>query len=333
MRIVALEEHYTLPAIQARVPRDAVIKRGYPPPEAPSVRPQIDAALADFGPDRFRLMDESGISFQVLAPSGPGADIMPAAEAPGFARDMNDGLNEQIKKKPDRLAGFAHLPLGVPGEAAKELERCVTKLGFLGSMVNGTTDGKFLDDPMFDPLLAAHVQLDVPLYIHPGIPPAPVSDLYYGNLPGPIPVGLARAGFGWHTEVAIHVMRLALSGALDRHPKLKVVIGHQGEGLPAFMDRLDETFGSAVPKFIQRKPSEAILEQVHVTTSGFYNLLSFQMLLQTWGVDKIMFSVDYPFSPNAPAKKFLDAIQVSPADRAKIAHGNADKLLKLKPKA
>jgi len=243
---------------------------------------------------------------------------------------LNDALAAQIALHPDRYAGFAHLPLTNPEAAADELERCVTRLGFHGCMVNGSTDGKFLDDPMFEPLLARAQALDAPIYVHPGIPPQAVRDAYYGGLKGPLPTIFARAGYGWHAETAVHVIRLALSGVLDKYPKLQIIIGHQGEGLPAMLDRFEETFSGAVPKFLQRHPAQTILEQVHVTTSGFYNLPSFLMLMQIFGADRIMFSVDYPFSSNTVARAFLDSLPLSPADRKKIAHGNADKLLKLK---
>jgi predicted TIM-barrel fold metal-dependent hydrolase len=330
MRIVALEEHFTFPQLQGRIDPALVIRRGFPAPDALSLRPEIDARLQDFGEGRIRSLDEAGISLQVLAPSGPGADLLPPGEGPAFARALNDALAAQIALHPDRYAGFAHLPLTNPEAAADELERCVTKLGFHGCMVNGSTDGKFLDDPMFEPVLARAQALDAPIYVHPGIPPQAVRDAYYGGLKGPLPTIFARAGYGWHAETAVHVIRLALSGVLDKYPKLQIIIGHQGEGLPAMLDRFEETFSGAVPKFLQRHPAQTILEQVHVTTSGFYNLPSFLMLMQIFGADRIMFSVDYPFSSNTVARAFLDSLPLSPADRAKIAHGNADKLLKLK---
>ena len=330
MRIVALEEHFTFPELQNRIDPALVIKRGYPAPDAPSARPEIDDRLKDFGEARLKSLDDAGVSLQVMGPSGPGADLLPPGEGPAFARELNDALAAQIALHPDRYAGFAHLPLTAPQAAADELERCVTKLGFHGCMVNGSTDGKFLDDPMFEPVLARAEALNVPIYVHPGIPPQAVREAYYGGLKGPLPTIFARAGYGWHAETAVHIIRLALSGALDKHPRLQIIIGHQGEGLPAMLDRFEETFSGAVPKFLQRHPAQTILDQVHVTTSGFYNLPSFLMLMQIFGADRIMFSVDYPFSSNAVARAFLDSLPLSPADRVKIAHGNADKLLKLK---
>jgi len=330
MRIVALEEHFTFPELQSRIDPALVVKRGYPAPDAPSMRPEIDERLKDFGAARLKSLDESGISLQVMGPSGPGADLLPPNEGPAFARELNDALAAQIALHPTRYAGFAHLPLTNPDAAADELERCVTKLGFHGCMVNGSTDGKFLDDPVFEPVLARAEALDVPIYVHPGIPPQAVREAYYGGLKGPLPTIFARAGYGWHAETAVHIIRLALSGALDKHPKLQLIIGHQGEGLPAMLERFEETFAGAVPKFLQRHPAQTILDQVHITTSGFYSHPSFLMLLQTFGADRIMFSVDYPFSSNEVARAFLDSLPLSPADRAKVAHGNADRLLKLK---
>jgi predicted TIM-barrel fold metal-dependent hydrolase len=275
-------------------------------------------------------MDASGISMQVLSSSGPGSELLPPAEAVVWAREINDRLAAEIAKQPKRYAGFAHLPLCAPEKAAEELERCITTLGFCGTMVNGTTGGKFLDDPAFEPVLARCEALDVPLYIHPGIPPAAVREAYFSNLPGPMPTIMSRAGYGWHSEVAIHVLRLALSGALDRHPRLQIVIGHQGEGLPAMLTRFEEQYGGLVPKFLQRSPVQAMHDQLHITVAGFYSVPAFNMLLQTFGIDRLMFSVDYPYSRNDWAREFLDKIELSPADRAKFAHGNADRLLKLK---
>lgn len=332
MRIVALEEHFNFPDLSRRVPAEVVVRRGYPHPDTPSARPEVDAKLVDFDAARLASLDESGISLQVLSTSGPGADLLPPTEGPSLAREINDRLAERIAAHPSRLAGFAHLPMTAPEAAAAELERAVNKLGFVGTMVNGTTDGKFLDDPSFEPLLAQAEALDVPLYIHPGIPPAAVREAYYSGLAAPLNIAFARAGFGWHTETAIHVIRLALSGALDRHPKLQVVIGHLGEGLPAYLGRFEEIFASATPKFLQRSVPEILLDQVHVTTSGFYHHPTFNSLLQTFGADRILFSVDYPFSSNAAARKFLDEIEVSPADRRKIAHGNAHRLFRNLPR-
>ncbi len=333
MRLIALEEHYAVESLMKRIPADVVIKRGFPDPAKPSMRPEIEANLIEMGERRLGYMNDSGISMQVLSSSGPGSELLTAAESVSWARETNDFLADHIAKTPDRFAGFAHLPLADPEKAADELDRCVNKLGFRGMMVNGTIDDVFLDDPRFEPVLERCEALGVPLYVHPGIPPASIRETYYSNLQGPMPFILSRAGYGWHAEVAVHILRLCLSGALDKHPKLQVVVGHQGEGLPAMMTRFDEQMTSLTPKFLQRTVTQMMHDQLHITTAGFYSVPAFNMLLQVFGIDKLMFSVDYPYSRNDWAREFFDKIDLSPADREKFAHGNAERLLNIKPAA
>lgn len=329
MRVVALEEHYTVPALVRRIGAGLIARRGFPPPDAPWSPARQSDALAELGKPRLQAMDEGGIAVQVLSLAGPGADLLPPETGPAWAREANDTLARAVAAHPGRYAGFAHLPLTAPEAAADELERAVTRLGFCGALVNGTTDGRFLDDPRFEPLLARAEALDVPIYVHPGIPPQPVREAYYDGLPDDLSFLFSIAGWGWHAETAVHVLRLVLSGALDRHPKLQLIIGHMGEGLPAMLARCDQVFGAATPRHLRRSVGQTIVEQVHVTTSGLFTVPPFLALLQTFGADRILFSVDYPFAPNDKARAFLDRLPVSPADRARIAHGNADRLLKL----
>jgi uncharacterized protein len=330
MRTVTLEEHFTVPDLVRQIDPAAVIRRGFPPPGTPWGPQRQVERLADLGPPRLQDMDAAGITTQVLSVSGPGADIAPASQAPALARAFNDALARIVAAHPDRYAGFAHLPMTAPEAAADELERAIKELGFCGVLINGLTEDRFLDDPRFAPILARTEALGVPLYLHPGIPPEPVRKAYYDGLPDPLSFMLSIAGWGWHAEVAVHVLRLVLSGTLDRYPRLQLIIGHMGEGLPAMLDRCDQVFGRAPAGVLKRSPSQAIRDQVHVTTSGFFSLAPFQALLHTFGADRIMFSVDYPFSENATGRAFLDSLPVSPADREKIAHGNADRLLKLR---
>jgi len=327
MRIVALEEHFTVPDLVRQIDPAHIIRRGFPPPSTPWG--PVDK-LSDTGPARLQDMDAAGITMQVLSVSGPGADLLPPNEAPALARTFNDALAGIVAAHPDRYAGFAHLPMTAPDAAADELERTMTQLGFRGALINGVTDDRFLDDPRFAPILARAEALDAPLYLHPGIPPEPVRKAYYDGLPDPLSFMLSIAGWGWHAEIAVHVLRMVLSGTLDRYPRLQLIIGHMGEGLPAMLARCDQVLGAATPRFLRRSVSQTILDQVHVTTSGFFTLPPFEVLLHTFGADRIMFSVDYPFSANATGRAFLDSLPVSPADREKIAHGNADRLLKLK---
>ena len=331
MRIVALEEHFIMPALSARIDPQAVLARGFPGPGVVWSQTIKRAGLIDLGPDRIADMDASGITVQVLSLAGPGPDLVEGAAGIALARDYNDALAAHVAQRPTRYRGFAQLPLRTPEAAADELERCDRDLGFHGALINGATDGLFLDDPRFAPILARAEALDVPLYLHPGIPSAPVRAEYYDGLPGQFGHTLALAAWGWHMETAIHTLRLVLSGALDRHPRLQIIIGHMGEAIPFMLARIDQTLGGEAKQRLSRGVGQTILDQVWITTSGFFDAVPFQAALATFGAGRIMFSVDHPFASNAKARAFLDALPVSDEDRARIAHGNADRLLKLVP--
>jgi predicted TIM-barrel fold metal-dependent hydrolase len=271
--------------------------------------------------------DESGITVQVLSATMPGADLLDGEEGIRFAKATNDRLAEAVRQHPHRFAGFAHLPMRTPDAAADELERAVSQLGFRGAMINGSTEGRFLDDSRYAPVLARAVKLDVPVYIHPNLAPQPVFDSYFAGLPGNTGFLLGSGVFGWHAETAIHIFRLALAGTFERHPGLTVIVGHMGEMLPFMLDRADRVLLGHGGQ--ERPISEIILERVYITTSGFFTISPFLSALTSFGADHILFSVDYPFSSNVPGKRWLDNIPVSPADKRKIMHGNADRLLKL----
>ena len=329
MRIVALEEHFTVPDLVARIDPALIERRGFPPPGVVWSQVTKRGELADLGPARIADLDAAGITVQVLSVSGPGADLVEGAAGIALARDYNDALARGVAAHPGRLAGFAHLPMLAPAAAADELERAVRDLGFHGALVNGLTGGRCLDHPDFDPILARAAALDVPVYIHPGISEAPVRRAYYDGLPGQMSYVMATSAWGWHIETAVQVLRLVLSGALDRHPGLKLIIGHMGEALPFMLARCEQTLAAEAAKVLTRTVTQTILDQVWITTSGFFTLPPFLAALQTFGADRILFSIDYPFAANATGRTFLDALPVSPADRAKIAHGNADRLLRL----
>jgi predicted TIM-barrel fold metal-dependent hydrolase len=329
MRIVALEEHFTVPGIVSGIDPAAIKHRGFPGPDFPWAQTIKRNELSDLGAARLADMDASGITVQVLSVAGPGADLVPGEAGVAMARAYNDALAEATARHSHRYRGFAHLPMLSPEAAAVELERTVKELGFHGVLVNGATDGRFLDDPRFDPILERAAALDLPIYIHPGIPVEAVRNAYYDGLPGNFSFTMALSAWGWHAETAIHTLRLVLSGAFDRHPGLKIVIGHMGEALPFMLDRIDETTANEAKARLKRSVKQTILDQVWITTSGFFTMAPFMAALVTFGADRIMFSVDYPFASNTRARAFLDALPVSPADRLKIAHGNADRLLKL----
>jgi predicted TIM-barrel fold metal-dependent hydrolase len=329
MRVVALEEHFTVPAVAKRIDPAAIKARGFKPRKIAPGKANPMELLPEFGEKRFKSLDDAGITVQVLSNSGPGPDLVPGPDGVAMAREINDYLAGVIAKHPKRFAGFAALPMAAPDACAAELQRAVKDLKLVGAMIHGTCEGRFLDHPSYDGLLAAAVQLDVPIYIHPSVPMASVFDAYYSGLPEGADRVISTAGWGWHSEVAIHILRMLLAGTFDKHPKLKMIVGHMGEMLPVMLARLDEVSVADV-SHLKRLPSATIVEQVWITTSGIFSQPPFIAALQTFGIDRIMFSVDYPFAPDAMGRKFLNEVSLAPADMAKLCHGNADALLKLK---
>lgn len=330
MRVIALEEHFALPHLIGRIPREAIAERGWPPPHhLPSGLLATASKLPDVGDGRIAAMDAAGIDVQVLSSAGPGAELMAGPDGIGLAVEYNDETNRFVSDHTARFAAFAHLPMREPEAAADELERTVSSFGFKGAMINGTTDGRFLDDPIFEPLLQRAETLGCPLYLHPNPPPKAVRQAYYEGLPPMASAMLSMGAWGWHAETAVHVLRLVLAGTLDRHPGLKLIVGHMGEGLPAMMSRFEETLTEVGSSYLQRGVSQTITDQVWVTTSGFRDLPSFLAALMTFGADRLMFGTDYPYSAEGPQTEFLRNLPVSPQDRQKISFQNAAGLLQL----
>jgi predicted TIM-barrel fold metal-dependent hydrolase len=282
----------------------------------------------EMGEQRLKLMDEAGITMQVLSNTGPGPDLVSGPEGVALAAAMNDYLAEAVAQAPDRFAGFAVLPMCSPEACAAELTRAVRTLRLKGALINGTTQGRFLDNRAYDELLAQAVALDVPIYIHPHLPPPAVNEIYYSGLPEGADRVLGSAGWGWHSEVAIQILRMVFAGTFDKHPKLKIIIGHMGEMLPVMMARIDQVSSLDVDH-LKRKPSQTILDQVWITTSGIFTQPPFVAALQTFGIDRIMFSVDYPYAPNAKGRAFLERVALSPADMERLCWRNAAALLGL----
>jgi len=321
MRTIALEEHFWTAELAA-APGTGVLAR-------PGAEP-LGAALSEVGEARIRDMDAAGIDVQVLSHAQPAAQGRSGDSGAAAARRANDYLAAAVAAYPSRLAGFATLPTGSPSAAADELSRAVVDLGFAGGLVNSTlgSNGLFLDDVSFSPLLSRFESLDVPLYLHPAPPPALVRDAFYGGLPAGVAGALATNAWGWHAEAGLHALRLVVSGVFDRHPGLKLIIGHCGEMIPFMLDRIDDMMPPAISG-LASPVSAYFLRNVWVTTSGMFSLPPTLCALSVFGVDRVLFSVDYPFSPNARGREFLDALPIAPDDKAKVAGGNAERLLKL----
>ena len=273
-------------------------------------------------------MDAAGIDVQVLSLPGSGLSGIAPDTAAALARGANDLAAATVRANPTRFAAFASLALQDPQSAADELRRCVGEFGFRGAMVHGATDGLFLDHPRFAPVFEAAQALDVPIYLHPAPPPKPVEEAYFGGLPEPFGPMLATAAWGWHAETGLHVLRLMAAGVFDRFPDVQIILGHMGEDLPFSVARADDLFARA-PKPLPRKPSEILSSNFHLTVSGYFTLPPFQCAAEIMGIGRLMFAVDFPYSANAEARAFLDALPLGRADKEKIAHGNAERLLRL----
>ncbi|HVB97832.1 MAG TPA: amidohydrolase family protein [Candidatus Dormibacteraeota bacterium] len=321
MRTIALEEHITTPALLEAFTAGTL--------GAPSeyVR-TIQAKLLDLGAGRLADMDADGIDVQVLSLAVAELDRLEPATATSLVREANDLMAAAVRAHPTRLAAFAAIHLRQPEKAATELERCIRILGFKGALVNGTSEGLFLDDPRFTPFWEAAHSLAVPVYLHPAPPPDPVRQAYFSGLPGDLAFFLSTAAWGWHAETGLHVLRLIVSGLFDRFPGLQVIIGHMGENLPFSLARADTILARSRSP-LQRRVAEYAFQHLHLTTSGYFTLPPLLCALQVFGADRILFSVDYPYSRNAQGRAFLDALPLSPADLNKIAHANAERLLKL----
>jgi predicted TIM-barrel fold metal-dependent hydrolase len=331
MRTITLEEHYATPAFVEGPGRElkALTEAARDHPQVAAGYAKLIEQLCDLGEGRITGMDAAGIDVQVLSLTFPGVEQLDAAEAVAFARETNDLLAEVVQRYLNRFAGFAALPTAAPDDAADELERTVREHNFVGALINGHTRGRYLDDSFFWPILERAERLGVPIYLHPAPPPQTVIEASYtGNYPSEVAALLSTAAWGWHVETATHILRLILSGAFDRYQGLQLVVGHMGEALPFMLPRLEIALPGEATK-LERPIGSYLRENVHYTFSGFNWVSAFLDLLLQVGVDRIMFSADHPYASMAEARAFLDKLPVSPADKERIAHSNAERLLRL----
>lgn len=322
MRIITLEEHITTPLF---VKSMAHLEGGH---ASNPFMQKMQAKLLDVKRSRLADMDAAGIDMQVLSLAGAGLDRLEPEVATYLARATNDTLAAIVKAHPKRYAAFATLNLQEPAKAVTELRRCVRRLGFKGAMIHGTCNGLFLDDARFAPVLEAAQTLDVPIYLHPAPPPTAVQRAYFSGLAPDVSFLLSTAGWGWHVETGMHCLRMIVAGVFDHFPRLKVIIGHMGEDLPYSIARADAVLSHGSQK-LRGSIADYFHEHFYITTSGYFTLPPLLCALQVVGADRILFSVDYPFSPNETGRQFLDSLPLNPDDMAKITHRNAERLLKL----
>ncbi len=323
MRTITLEEHFASPGFldgPGQALKEQASKFGGPAAKA------MDR-LCDVGDGRIAEMDAAGIDMQILSLNSPGVEQLEAGEAVAFAKRSNDYVAEAVRSHPTRFGAFACLPTPNPDAAAAELARVVHDHGFKGALINGHVQGRYLDDKFFWPIFECAEALGVPIYMHPTQPPNPVIEASYSGFEPILTSLLAGPGWGWHIETAIHVIRIILGGTFDRFPKLQLAVGHMGETLPFMTQRLD-MMPMQMTK-LKRPISSYLRENVYYTFGGFNFAPTFLDLLLEVGADRILFSADYPYGSMAEARAFLDRLPVSPADRERIAHGNAERLLSL----
>lgn len=332
MKIITIEEHFINAEISAAI-------RGEVEKIAPGHSKAFDAdfgprqtmkpgQLTDIGEGRIANMDANGIDMQILSYGGPATELLPSPLAIELSRQANDRIAETMKAYPGRFMGFALLPMSDPKAAEVELERCIKELGFVGAIVYGTAHGRFMDEPQFEPFFEKLAELDVPLYIHPTIINTQVRNVYYDNPDSAFAARFASAGIGWHYEVGIHVMRLIFAGVFDRYPNLQVIVGHWGELIPFYMDRINAFF-PATASPMKQDFKYYMLNNVYVTPSGMFNLAQLQNTIEMMGADRIIYSADYPYYPNEGAREFLENAPISREAKEKIAYKNAMKLFKL----
>jgi gamma-resorcylate decarboxylase len=318
---IALEEHFA-------IPETLDDSRGYFPDR---VWQEVKSRVMDIQDRRLREMDGQGIEMMLLSLNAPAVQgISDRARACEIARKANDYLAEQVRKRPDRFQGLAALAMQDPDDAARELERCVKEFGFRGALINGFSqvgDGvAYYDMPQYRSFWAVVERLGVPFYLHPRNP-----------LPGSIPGyqghdWLLGPNWAFHAETAVHALRLIGSGLFDELPRLQIILGHLGEGLPYYLWRIDNrnSWMKAPHKYAARKPvADYFRANFHVTTSGHFSTPAMIDAVAELGVDRVMFSVDYPFEDMGEAAAWFDKAEIGETDRRKIGRTNAIKLFKL----
>lgn len=285
----------------------------------------VHSRLVDLGAGRIAHMDATGIDLAVISITSPGVQAFDAVTATRLAADANDVLAAAVKAHPTRFAGLAAVAPHYPEGAAKELQRA-SSLGMKGFLINSHTMGEYLDDAKFRPIFEAAQALDLPLYLHPREPaPSMVSPF--------LDYGLYFAGFGFAVETSLHAMRLIMCGVFDEFPKLRIVLGHMGEGLPFWLQRLDNRYLLQVKigavKKMRRLPSEYFLDNFVITTSGVMSAPALKLSLEVLGVDRIMFAADYPYESVEESVAFMDTVDIPEAQRRQIYAGNAERYFRL----
>lgn len=325
MKVIAVEETFVTPALReawARLPPNAqdIGAKGFE-------KIDIKSRLEDFAELRLKEMDAAGVDVQVLSPSTPGVQNLDAPQAIEIARQTNDFVYEVIKKQPDRFEALATLPTPDPREAAKELERAIRELRFSGVMLYGRTGTRFLDHVDFLPIFETAARLRVPVYVHPQTPLPAVREVYYADFGGELGDSFATSGWGWHLDMGIQAVRLILSGLFDRFPDLQIILGHWGQGMTFYLDRIDGL--SRFTKDLLKKPvADYARENFYITPSGVLSPNYLKWTLEVMGRERVLFATDYPYRPlpDRGARDFIENSGLDAETQNLFAGGNWQRL-------
>jgi len=288
----------------------------------------LSERLADIGDRRIADMDASGIDLQILSLTSPGVQVFDAATATALASSTNDQVAEAVRTYPTRFAALAAVAPQDPRAAAREADRAVRRLGLKGLIINSHTRGEHLDDPKFWDIFEAAEALEVPIYLHPQAPPPQMAGPY-------VEKGLEGALWGFGAETGFHLLAILRSGALDRFPNLRIVVGHGGEALPFWLYRLDYMNRTARPFIrsgadrLNRTLSEYMRENVYVTTSGMAWAPVITFVQSVLGVDRVLYAMDYPYQFEPDEVTATDNVPISDADKKKLFQTNAEKVFRL----
>lgn len=323
VRLYSVEESFTIPEVVAELSR---IVNGVPSMRSGPIAGPFMPKLLDIGAGRVAEMDADGVDVQVLAVSAPGVQKFDPATALSIARIANDRLHDAIETYPARFAGLAVAPPQAPAEAAKELDRAITRLGLKGLVINSHTNDEYLDDPKYWPLLEAAEAFDVPVYLHPREPAE-------GLAGGLLAMHGFTVGWGYAVETGTHTLRMIAAGVFERFPKLRLVLGHLGESIPFLLDRIDARYpfeiGVTGKKPLPRKPSEYFREHVTLSTSGMNFAAPLRAAIEIMGADRIMFAADHPMENQRQVVDAYNAIPLSPEERRRISETTARRVFRL----
>ncbi len=333
-RRIATEEAFAIPE-QMEAQRELVANTQEYDPDLFLWRVQTDPngpvhnRLIDLYEMRMREMDKYDVDMHLLALTSTGVQMMDADRAVAVAEIGNDRLRDAIQRYPDRFTGLATIAVQDPPRAVKEIERAITKLKLNGIMINSHTNGEYLSEQKYWPILEAIEDLNVPLYIHPRAPIPLMAGAYKTD-------HLEHAIWGYQAETGLHGLRLITGAVFDQFPKLQVVLGHMGEGIPYWLYRLDFMYEKVKIDFGRRKlklsPSEYVKRNFYITTSGMNWEPTLKFCIEAVGADRIMWAIDYPYQDHPDAVEFMDAARISEKDKQAIYHGNAERVFKIKKK-